>query len=153
MNKGIAICLVGLVIVILGGVLLMRKKDNFNITTDPLRMKYDYEHITTDKYPRPHMNRLNDENDKNVDICSFNKKFNSDTTFLENENMDPCALTARQYCSVLYSGHEELFMNRYSGLGECEKMEAENCRSCRPCRPLHIKKQNDIYYTQLNRGV
>jgi hypothetical protein len=130
---------------------IFRKKDSFELTTDPLRMSYDYGRmLPKDKYPKPTRYGLNTENDNNADICTFNKKFNSKTKFLENENMDPCALTARQYCSVLYSQHQELFTNMYSGLGECEKVESENCREC---PALDIEKEENIYYTQINRGV
>jgi hypothetical protein len=127
------------------------RKDNFDITTDPLRAKYDYVVTSTDKYPNAKRNGLNVENDNNVDICAFNEKFNSKTKFLQNENMDPYALTARQYCSVLYSHHQELFNNLYSGLGECEKAETERSRDC--LNKLNIDKESDVYYTQINRGV
>lgn len=139
-------------VVILGTIVffVVRKKDSFEITTDPLRMSYSYDNLPMDKYPRPTRYGLNTENDNNVTICEFNKRFNSKTKFLENENMDPCALTARQYCSVLYSNHQELFNNMYSGLGECEKVETENCRGC---PALDIKKESDVFYTQINRGV
>ena len=132
-------------------IMLIQKKDNFDITTDPLRVKYEYETTSTEKYPRAKRNGLNTENSNNVDICAFNNKFNSNTEFVENENMDPCALTARQYCSVLYSHHQELFNNLYSGLGECEKVETEKCRECP--NKLNIKRENEVYYTQINRGV
>jgi hypothetical protein len=133
------------------GVVFISKKDNFDITTDPLRVKYEYVTTSTEKYPRAKRNGLNTENSNNVDICSFNDKFNSGTEFVQNENMDPCALTARQYCSVLYSHHQELFNNLYLGLGECEKVETEKCRECP--NKLNVKSENEVYYTQINRGV
>jgi uncharacterized protein YxeA len=133
------------------GAVFISKKDNFNITTDPLRVKYEYDTTSTEKYPKAKRNGLNTENSNNVDICAFNDKFNSGTEFVQNENMDPCALTARQYCSVLYSHHQELFNNLYFGGGECEKAETEKCRQCP--NKLNIKKENEVYYTQINRGV
>lgn len=152
-NKMVNTGFVAIVIVIafIVGFMLVKKTDSFDITVDPLRVKYEYESTSTEKYPRAKRYGLNTENDNNVDICSFNDKFNSKTRFIQNENKDPYALTARQYCSVLYSHHQELFNNLYSGLGECEKVETEKCREC-PNR-LDITKENDVYYTQLNRGV
>jgi len=147
----VVVGIVATILLIVGGYLLLSKKDNFNITTDPLRTSYDHTKIPLDKYPRAMRNGLNTENDNEVSICSFNSRFNNETEFTENENMDPCALTARQFCSVLYSGHEELFTNLYSGLGECEKAETEKCREC-PNR-LNVKKEREVYYTQLNKGV
>ena len=133
------------------GAVFIAKKDNFDITTDPLRVKYQYDTTSTEKYPRAKRNGLNTENDNNVDICAFNNKFNPNTEFVQNENMDPCALTALQYCSVLYSHHQELFNNLYNGLGECEKAETEKCRECP--NKLHVKRENEVYYTQINKGV
>lgn len=106
-------------------------RDKFDITVDPLRAK-NYDYVTTNlaPYPMAKRNGLNTESNNNVDICAFNEKFNKETEFVENENMNACELTARQYCSVLYSNHQELFTNLYSGLGECEISEAENCKAC-----------------------
>ena len=150
-NKIVIGGFVVIVIALIAGCVLLGRKDSFDITVDPLRVKYEYKTTSTEKYPRAKRNGLNTENDNNVDICAFNDKFNSKTRFIQNENKDPCALTARQYCSVLYSHHQELFNNLYNGLGECEKVETEKCRECP--NSLNIIKENDVYYTQINRGV
>ena len=125
-----------IILVILG---IFCVKDNFNITVDPLRAKkYDYITSNLSPYPTAKRNGLNTESNNNVNICAFNQKFNKETEFVENENMNACELTARQYCSVLYSNHQELFTNLYNGLGECEIVETENCKACP--NKLNIRK-------------
>jgi hypothetical protein len=146
----VSLAVAGAILLLVFGIFFVR--DNFDITVDPLRAKkYEYDTTNLSPYPVAKRNGLNTESNNDVSICSFNRKFNKDTKFVENENMDPCAVTARQYCSVLYSHHQEMFTNLYSGLGECEKVETERCRECP--NALNINKERDVYYTQLNRGV
>uniref|UniRef100_A0A6C0KTE8 Transmembrane protein n=1 Tax=viral metagenome TaxID=1070528 RepID=A0A6C0KTE8_9ZZZZ len=120
-----------------------RKQDNFDITTDPLKTEYNYTQMDCATYPTAKRNGLNTESNNNIDICSFNKQFNSKTTFAENVNQSPCSVTARQLCSVLYSNHQEYFTNMWSGLGECEVYQTEQCKKCP--EKLKIEKQSDYF--------
>jgi hypothetical protein len=94
-------------------------------------------------YPMAKRNGLNTESNNNIDICSFNKQFNSNTTFVENVNQNPCSVTARQVCAVLYANHQEYFTNMWSGLGECEVYQTEQCKKCP--NKLKVNKESDYY--------
>jgi carboxypeptidase C (cathepsin A) len=152
MSKTVAVCLVVfllLVPVVVGGIYYTRKnKDDFNITTDPLTTQYSYETMNCGKYPQAKRNGLNVESDNNIDICSFNKQFNSKTTFVEDFNTNPCSVTARQICEVLYADHQEYFTNMWSGLGECEVYQTKACEKCP--NKLKIDKLSTYYPSSPN---
>ena len=120
-----------------------RKRDNFDITTDPLQTEYDYAQMDCGTYPMAKRNGLNTESNNNIDICSFNKQFNSKTTFAENVNQSPCSVTAKQLCAVLYANHQEYFTNMWSGLGECEVYQTEQCKKCP--NKLLVDKRSDYF--------
>jgi len=120
-----------------------RRRDKFDITTDPLITEYDYKQMDCGTYPMAKRNGLNTESDNNIDICTFNKDFNSKTTFVENWNQNPCSVTAKQLCAVLYANHQEYFTNMWSGLGECEVYQTEQCKKCP--NKLKVDKQSDYF--------
>lgn len=119
------------------------RRDKFDITTDPLQTQYEYSQLDCAPYPMAKRNGLNTESDNNIDICSFNKQFNSKTTFVENVNQNPCSVTAKQLCAVLYANHQEYFTNMWSGLGECEVYQTEQCKKCP--NKLKIDKQSEYF--------
>lgn len=125
------------------------RKDTFDITTDPVRPEQNYEQIPVkiSNYVAKR-NGLNRESDNNITVCDFIKKFESNTTFLENVNQNPCSVVARQICSVLYSDHNEYFTNRWSGLGECEVEQTRECAKCP--NKLKIRKESSYYPTTKN---
>jgi hypothetical protein len=152
MSKTLTLCFLFFLVlipVIVGWLYYTRKSgDNFDITTDPLTTQYSYETMNCGKYPQAKRYGLNVESDNNIDICSFNKQFNSKTTFVENVNENPCSVTARQLCEVLYADHQEYFTNMWSGLGECEVYQTKACEKC-PTK-LKVDKQSTYFPTTPN---
>jgi hypothetical protein len=73
---------------------------------------------------------LNKEHDKNIDVCSFIKQFDNEVEFVNNVNQDACDVPSRQICEVLYQYHQQYFENMWSGLGECEIYQKEQCKKC-----------------------
>jgi hypothetical protein len=146
MKKSVLACLIVFIIavpLITFAFYHFRRRDNFDITTDPLQTNYDYNQMDCGVYPMAKRNGLNTESNNNIDICSFNKQFNSNTTFVENVNQNPCSVTARQVCAVLYANHQEYFTNMWSGLGECEVYQTEQCKKCP--NKLKVNKESDYY--------
>ena len=139
---GIAIAVISVVVIIIW------KKEKFDITTDPLRSSYSYETENCSPYPVAKRNGLNTETDHNIDICHFNELYNKNTVFVENVNTDPYVLPARQLCAVLYANHQEYFTNMWSGLGECEVYQTQEVKKCP--KQIKIDKHSTYYPTVPN---
>jgi len=137
-----------LAIIFIAIIIILVRKEKFDLTTDPLRSSYSYEKQNCSSYPQAQRNGLNTESNRNIDICNFNKLYNKNTTFVENVNTDPYAISARQLCSVLYSNHQEYFTNMWSGLGECEIYQTEQAKKCP--NKIKIDKQSTYFPTSPN---
>ena len=142
------IFIIAIPIVTMGIYYVRRRKDSFDITTDPLTTSYNYEQMDCGPYPMAKRNGLNRESDNNITVCDFNKQFNSKTTFVENVNENPCSVAARQVCAVLYADHIEYFTNMWSGLGECEVYQTKACEKCP--NKLKIDKESTYFPTSPN---
>jgi hypothetical protein len=132
--------------VILALIFMMRKKEGFkdndsqsiNLSTEPLRAVYNPILHDCGDCAEPVAYGLNVEHNKNIGVCDFIKKYDSKDEFVQNQNEDPCDVPARQICEVLYAYHQQYFENMWSGLGECEVYQKEQCKKC-PSGSLKVK--------------
>lgn len=136
-------------LVLAGIVWLLRSKEGFNINQEPVRGG-PYAMLSTrcGNMSEPECQNwyssgmggaygLNPEHDNNVTIVDFVDKFEKDTVFGQYEaNLSPMLMhqqtgyeiPARQYCEILYQGHNQLFNNLYNGLGDCEVKAADEAK-------------------------
>ena len=131
--KQIYILYIGIFIVsIIAISIFFYKKDNFDITVDPVRNEYMMMSEGCSESAQPVSYGLNMEHDNNIDMCSFIKQINKGDEFVNNVNQDACDIPSRQICQVLYQYHQEYFQNMWSGFGECEIYQKEQCKKCPP---------------------
>ena len=109
--------------------LMYKKEENFmeDINTQPLRAVYNPIIQDCGDCASPTGYGLNKEHNNDIGICSFIQKFEPNIKF-SNENA--CDVPSRQICEVLYSDHQQYFENMWSGLGECEIYQKEQCKLC-----------------------
>ena len=119
-----------LILVVLAVVMFMYEKSDFDISVDPLKSTYNPVLYDCGDCAAPVGYGMNKEHNKNIDICSFIKKYDSNDEFAENSNQDACDVPSRQICAVLYQYHQQYFENMWSGLGECEIYQKEQCKKC-----------------------
>ena len=133
-------------VVIIALFFVMRKKEGFqdnnsqriNVNTEPLQAVYNPILRDCAECAEPVAYGLNVEHNKDITMCDFIKKFDNKDEFAQNWNEDACDVPARQICEVLYAYHQQYFENMWSGLGECEIYQKEQCKKC-PSGLLKVK--------------
>ena len=117
MNKTILIIAV-VVLVILGIYILLitKNKDNFDITTDPLRgPAYAYSDIGEECDPERVKGHGLIMSDTGMTVDQFATKYRDQ---LQTTKAD---LITRLYCSDMYSNHNQYFSERWESIGKCEQ--------------------------------
>ena len=130
--KQMYILCIGIIVVVIAAIsIFFYQKDKFDITIDPVANGvYNNVVYGCGECAAPVGYGMNMEHDKDIGICSFIKKFDNGVEFASNVNQDPCDIPARQICEVLYQYHQQYFENMWSGLGECEIYQKEQCKKC-----------------------
>ena len=144
MYTEIAIGSIILVAVIIILFLAFRKKDNFDISVDPVRHYGPYSHLTDVKCPKRvedmayeiDTGGLNPEDNTNVSLQDYLNKYEQANDFT---NPDTARLVSKRYCDLTYTNHRRWYTDRWSGSGECEieiKKRVEQMYPNTPKKPL-----------------
>ena len=142
----ILISLISLLVLVILFLMLRKSKEGFrdnnsrriNVNTEPLTAEYNPILYDCGDCAAPVAYGMNVEHNKDITMCDFIKKYDNKDVFVKNFNEDPCDIPARQICEVLYAYHQQYFENMWSGLGECEIYQKEQCKKC-PSGLLKIK--------------
>lgn len=149
MNKEVIIAIIVLAVLIVIGVVVMRKKDDthtmdtFDMSVDPLKaVQYEWKsQRACDARPKmlknpTQYNGLNPEYDGHVSVKDY-----IDTYEKAQDWSSPLAAStvAKRYCDILYTNHGEYFHDRWMAEGDCEiqvKKEVEELVPGTPRMPL-----------------
>jgi hypothetical protein len=149
-TKNIILILLSLLVLIAVLFFVMRKpKEGFydndsqriDINREPLNAVYNPILYDCGDCAAPVSYGMNVEHNKDITMCDFIKKFDDKDEFVQNFNEDACDVPARQICEVLYAHHQQYFENMWSGLGECEIYQKEQCKKC-PSGLLKVKENS-----------
>lgn len=139
----VILAIVVLLIIIIVIIVMCSKsgqRDNFNIGVNPYYDNTRYEEINDPSKCPPRKtventvqyNGLNPQYNNFVTLQDYLDTYGGAENFKGN---DTCDVTARRYCALVYTAHQEYFTDRWSGIGECEIDIKAQCEKLKPEAP------------------